>query len=70
LWDDGGVVGFTLSVGDFFKKKPQVLIRVQTACLGGLDQAAGKKPVFLPTTKGRIAFSAALLSRVIYPFSR
>ena len=82
LWDEGGVVGFAMSVGDFFKKKPQVLVRVKPACLGGFDQAVecggGIGPIGLPannqflrpTTKGRIAFSAALLSGVICPFSR
>ena len=38
LRDESGVVGFAVSIGDFFKKKPEVLVRVQPTCLGGFDQ--------------------------------
>src|SRR5208283_5592934 len=38
LRDESGVVGFAVSIGDFFKKKSQVLVRIKPACLCGFDQ--------------------------------
>ena len=38
LWNECGVVCFIMSIGDFFKKMPQVLVRIESACLGSFYQ--------------------------------